>query len=113
MWGGGRGTLSGVGGGGLPRVFWPPTGGLAHGQHPRFVVAEIWADWVVPEGAETTPNPLPHVAPPTPSGKKSHGGGQQHGGYFVSDKGTALWRPSCQTHSVQLIAMFHTHNCSA
>ena len=46
MWGGGGVTVRcRGGGGGLPRVFWPPTGGLAHGQHPRFVVAEIWADW--------------------------------------------------------------------
>ena len=35
------------GGGSLPSVFWPPTGGPAHGQHPRFVVAEIWANWAI------------------------------------------------------------------
>ena len=46
VWGGGsRYPVGGGGGGSLPGVLWPPTGGPAHGQHPRFVVAEIWANW--------------------------------------------------------------------
>ena len=46
VWRGGGGSQHPTGGRGnnLPRVFWPLTGGPAHGQHPRFVVAEIWAD---------------------------------------------------------------------
>ena len=62
--GGGRvaGAGRGVGGGGLGRFLWPshggggggrqkptpdllvPNRGPAHGLHPRFVVAKIWAD---------------------------------------------------------------------
>ena len=42
-------TPGGGGGGGSksrPPCFLVPKGGPAHGLHPRFVVAEIWADWV-------------------------------------------------------------------
>ena len=40
MWGGGVSRYPVRGGGGKPAP------GPAHSQHPRFVVAEIWADWV-------------------------------------------------------------------
>ena len=38
-WGGGRGSKRSA------PLFLGPQGEPAHGLHPRFVVAEIWADW--------------------------------------------------------------------
>ena len=38
-WGGGRGSKRSA------PLFPGPQGEPAHGLHPRFVVAEIWADW--------------------------------------------------------------------
>ena len=53
--GGGRGSKSSA------PLFHGPQGEAAHGLHPRFVVAEIWADWGQRGGEEGGLEQIPKI----------------------------------------------------